>query len=111
MKDGNRQILEALDRVEAELRLLDLWKGPAGKPHEQAFLSTAPFFLDTMDFHQWLEYVLLPKLRERIWSKRDLPKSLNIHPMAEEVYRGSWATYRNLINSIRILEQSFKRVK
>ena len=46
-------ILDALLSLEKELRALSLWGGEEGIPDSSAFMSTAPFCVDTMEFHQW----------------------------------------------------------
>lgn len=101
-------IINILDELEQELKALDLWHGKLGRPAESAFLSKTPFCLDTMEFHQWLEYVLIAKLREIIDLELDLPATMITHTMAQEYYRGQWERYKNLIKILRKLDSHFK---
>ncbi len=98
-----------LDDVELELRRLGYWRGAEGRPDKQAFLSTMPFCLDTMDFYQWLEYVLLERLRALITAGGPLPEQLAVAPMAQEFWRGRWSEHKELIMALRALDDAFKR--
>ena len=42
--------------------------------------------LDTLDFDQWLQWMLLPKMNDLLLRQLPLPDNCAIHPMAEEVY-------------------------
>ena len=107
MQDTNK-ILEILNEIEKELQNLEHWGGDAGRPDEKAFLSTAPFCIDTMEFHQWLEYVLLANLRKMIEEERSLPQKMLVHTAAQEYWRGNWGKYRQLIFALRKLDDCFK---
>ena len=107
MHDINK-ISAILDEIEQELQVLEHWGGEKNRPHEKAFLSTAPFCIDTMDFHQWLEYVLVAKMRQLIKEGKPLPKKMLLHPVAQEYWRGNWAKYRRLIGVLRKLDECFK---
>lgn len=104
------KVKELLDEIEAELHNLSLWGGEAARPQEQAFLSSTPFFMDTMDFHQWLEYVALPKLRDYVDLHEKLPEGMLIHTYAEEYYRENYIDFAYLIKLLRILD-SYSRSK
>ncbi len=97
------QGLMLLEELEAELRRLKLWSGPQGRPCTDAFLSTMPFFMDTMEFHEWLQYVLLPGLKG-MFENGNLPRSMKIRPAAEEFYRGQWNEKRELIRLLGALD-------
>ncbi len=101
------EILKTLETLEQELRALALWGGPDGRPPEAAFGSTMPFCLDTMAFHQWLEYVLIAEIRKLAVDKKELPNAVLTHTMAQEVYKGSWSRYRSLIALLKKLDSLF----
>lgn len=94
-----------LNELEEELKALQLWGGEQGRPEEKAFLDPNPFCLDSMDFHQWLEYVLIAKFREMIAAENPLPDKMCVHTYAQEKYRGQWSKYRNLIVILRKLDE------
>jgi uncharacterized protein YqcC (DUF446 family) len=50
------------DRIEHELRALNVWESEP--PPASAYESEAAFFEDRMTFYQWLQFVLLPRVRE-----------------------------------------------
>ena len=49
------------DRIESELRSLGVWQSEPPAP--AAFQSKRAFFGDTMSFYQWLQFVLLARVR------------------------------------------------
>lgn len=105
--DNKDIILAKLQDIEDDLKKLNLWGGLKNRPKEEAFLSHEPFCLDTMEFHQWLEYVLIDKFKYLIENNLDLPSNLLLHTIAEEYYRGEWRKYRSLIHTLRELDKCF----
>lgn len=98
-----------LDKIELELRRLGYWRGEAGRPDAHAFCSTVPFCLDSMEFWQWLEYVLISRLRELILNDSPLPERMLTAPMAQEFWRGRWGEHKQLIMLLRALDDCFAR--
>ncbi len=84
------QLNQILDSLEAQMRQLDLWQQ---QPIcSTALQSTMPFAVDTMSFAQWLQFVLLAKLRQLIAQQAALPSKTAIAAMAEQVYAESYPT-------------------
>jgi uncharacterized protein YqcC (DUF446 family) len=75
-------LLQVLDDIEAELRRIGVWSGQP--PAHSAFASSVPFFADSMRFEQWLQWVLLARLRALIEGDLPLPERCQVVPMAEE---------------------------
>lgn len=98
-----------LNEIEQELKELGRWGGQEKRPAGKAFESTVPFFLDTMEFHQWLEYVLVAKFRALISLNKPLPSGMLIHTAAQEVYRGSWQQNIKLIALLKSLDDEINR--
>ena len=75
-------IVGLLNELEAELKRLALWQeGPV----DPALLeSQAPFCCDTLRFEQWLQFVLLPRMRALLEANQPLPTAIALCPMAEE---------------------------
>ncbi len=73
-----RQHLQAIEQV---LREHQLWQGIAPKP--AAFESTQPFCMDTLEPHEWLQWVLIPRMHALIDSNQPLPASFAIAPYYE----------------------------
>lgn len=104
------EILAILEQLEQQLSDLKLWGGREGRPPEESFLSQTPFCLDAMDFHQWLEYVLIPRLRQMI-AEESLPLPFNLvcHTLAEELYKEEEERYRELIAILKRLDERCAR--
>jgi uncharacterized protein YqcC (DUF446 family) len=101
-------IILALSEIEKELKNLNLWADAEDRPSDEAFLSQTPFFMDTMEFHQWLQFVLIPKMIELVNSSAPLPKNVSIHPYAQEIYRGKWQEYKLLIQKLMEFDKLFQ---
>lgn len=97
-------IKAALLNLEQELRQMDLWGGKQKRPSEKSLNSQSPFCLDTIEFHEWLEYVLIDKLTMMLDSGAPLPEKMLVHTYAQEKYRGQWTKYRNLIGALHKLD-------
>ncbi|MGN0902385.1 MAG: YqcC family protein [Succinivibrio sp.] len=102
------EVLKALEGIEKALRNLSLWSDGKNRPKSTAFVSTTPFFMDTMDFHQWLEFVLIPRFRQMLQNHDPLPSKVNIHPYAQEIYRGRWQEYKELIQKLIEFDKLFE---
>lgn len=72
-----------LDRIEEELRRLDLWE--SAPPPDRAFESPNPFCFDSMSVPQWLQWVFIPRMREVLAMGVPLAAACGVAP-ALEVY-------------------------
>ena len=77
-------IAEQLLLIERELRLQGWWD--AESPGAEALSSVEPFSVDTLDFHQWLQWVFLVKMKQILEQDLPLPNASGILEMAEMVY-------------------------
>lgn len=89
--------------IETELRQLQLWS--AHPPLASAFDSQAPFCCDTMPLHQWLQFVLLPRMRALIEARQALPAQICICPIAELAFAELGSAAWPLINRIADLDE------
>lgn len=101
------QVVLALCNIEKALKQLNLWSDGKNRPSDEAFLSQTPFFLDTMSFEQWLEFVLIPRFYAMINNHEPLPKKIVIHTYAQEIYRGKWGEYKELITKLIEFDKIF----
>ena len=94
--------------IEQEMRRLSLWTFEDSDewPSEDALASTQPFCIDTLEFPQWVQFVLLIRVRELIETGGDLPPKSDIAPMAEEYFRPLPHPADRLVASI----QEFDRI-
>ncbi len=98
-------IAMALDAIERALKSLELWGGEEGRPSDEAFQSAVPFFADTMEFHQWLEYVLIPRMGELARQGAAIPKTA-VLPAGEAVYSGQIRSHRELLVALLKLDRA-----
>ncbi len=86
MADHKQQRCERiLSAIEREMRRLGLWE--ACPPPPQAFESNFPFCFDTLELHQWMEWVFIPRTRAILEAGLSLPEKSAIRPLAEESFR------------------------
>ena len=105
-KQHDREAISAkLQELEDELKALTLWGGEKQRPHEKLAKPLGPFGVGEIEFHQWLEYVLLPNFRQLIAEEQALPEFMAVHPYAIEYYRNHWSQYRKLISILKELDQ------
>jgi uncharacterized protein YqcC (DUF446 family) len=64
------------DRIELELRRIGAWQSEPPPP--EAFESRTAFFGDTMSFYQWLQFVLLDRIRSITDSQGSFPRSSQV---------------------------------
>src|SRR5690349_21150325 len=69
--DRYGEAAEYADRIEQELRALNAWQ--AQSPPPEAFESETAFFADTMSFYQWLQFVLIPRVRTIVEQRGKFP--------------------------------------
>lgn len=97
------QVTDGLLQIEIELRALGVWE------HEplpdEAFQSTQPFCLDTMEFPQWLQFVFLERMKILVEADRPLPAVSGIAPMAEEHFRSRPESGTGLIQALEEMDQ------
>lgn len=103
-KHDVKSITKKLEHLEQELKALELWGGSAKIPSLEQLSSSAPFCLDTLEFHEWLEYILIARLRQLIAAEEALPEAMMVHTYAQERYRGEWGKYRKLIGLLKELD-------
>lgn len=100
----SHEINRLLNDLEIALRALQLWQDE--RPSEEALASTQPFAIDTLEFHQWLQFILLERLNMMIAMGHPLPTSVSIYPMATEVYKEDLVAMSALLEAIARLDQA-----
>ena len=104
MVDQNKLSLY-LEQLRDELIAETLWLEE--ELDENKYNSTAPFCCDTMAFHEWLQFVFLPKMQYMIDNNLELPSSLAIAPMGEVEYRAELKERENLIKILNEIDSLF----
>lgn len=81
MPRSQLEVEALLQRLECVLRQCQLWSSKV--PSERALTSQAPFACDTLDFHQWLQFIFIPKLAELVKNNKSLANGMGLLPMGE----------------------------
>lgn len=101
-----QRIMEKLRHIEEEMRAKALWRELPPSP--EAFESTEPFSIDTMEATEWLQWVLIPRLQALIEQGAVLPGAFAIAPYFEEVYKNDEeGQYHLLLIHLRELDGFF----
>ena len=98
------RVSQILEKLEQELKCLALWQESV--PAAEALASTLPFCMDTLEFHQWLQFVLLVRLRQMLLLQMPLPRQIALYPMATEVYKQSRQTHDALLECLAELDEA-----
>ena len=97
------EVLAALQRLEEELRGLDLWEEQP--PSAEAMASRQPFHADTLAFEQWLQWIFLPRMRELARTGQPLPGPSRMAPMGEMSWRQRMNELQSLIDRLEVLDR------
>lgn len=79
-----RALLAVVDGLEAELRRAQLWDPEP--PSAEMLTSSQPFCIDTLALSQWLQWLLIPKMRSVLAGERPMPTRSAIYPLAEDCF-------------------------
>ena len=96
-------IAEQLLLIERELRLQGWWDEVS--PSAEALSSVEPFSVDTLDFHQWLQWIFLMRMKQILEQDLPLPNASGIMEMAEMVYASRPLESLGLRNALKKFDQ------
>ncbi len=99
----DREVKGLLLAVAQELNALALWQQES--PSAEALASTLPFCMDTLEFHQWLQFVLLARLQQMLQQQQPLPTQIAVYPMATEIYKEELQAKRSLLELLAQLDE------
>ncbi len=102
-RDHIGQVADSLLQIEMELRQLGMWE--AERPSPEAFQSTQPFCIDTLEFTQWLQFVFVERMKVIIEQGHPLPAVSGMAPMAEEYFRPRPESGKGLIQALEEIDQ------
>ena len=100
----NGRVEQLLQALEQELKQLELWQQEP--PSAQALASTLPFCIDTLEFHQWLQFILIARLRQMLVLAMGLPGQSALHAMASEVYKEEMMRMQTLVTLLAQLDEA-----
>lgn len=97
-----------LQTLEALLREHQHWRNDEPQPHQ--FNSTQPFFMDTMEPLEWLQWVLIPRMHDLLDNKQPLRALLPLHPIMKWRWRRTirnarlfWLSWKNWMLFLRMM--------
>lgn len=94
-------------QIEIEMRCLKLWE--ESEPKAEALQSLVPFCHDTLEFHQWLQWVFLPKMKSVIETETELPSSSDIYSLAEYAFEKLTQDTTRLLQLIEVFDRVINR--
>lgn len=97
-----------IDEIEAELKRLGRWS--AQPLPAESFENMGPFGMNTMAFEQWLQFVLIPRVREIIATQGDFPSSSQVNVHATREFDGD-PDADTLLTLLREFDDLFERSK
>ncbi|MEC6909065.1 YqcC family protein [Photobacterium piscicola] len=103
--DKYHQSQQLLTQLENILQHHQYWQEVAPEP--QALASTEPFAIDTLDCHQWLQWIFIPKFRYLIVQRLPLPTQFAISSYVEEAMKNQVGV-RDIVATTREIDQLFK---
>ncbi len=95
-----------LIEIRGEMETIGLWQPEPPTP--EALASTQPFCVDTLNFSEWVQWLLLPRLELMIKQQLPLPQNSEIQPMAEEVFKQLAEDTDRLLDLIGQLDQALR---
>lgn len=100
---ANTALLAELDELESQLQALALWQSEPPAP--EALASQQPFCVDTLHFHQWLQWIMLPRLRQMLASGAALPSNSNMAVMAEHAFAQRPEDTAELLSIVQAIDE------
>lgn len=81
----SNQVRHNLQAIEQSMRDLALWQ--LTPPEAEAFASTEPFCIDSMQAEEWLQWILLPRMHALLDANAPLPTRFAITPYFDEALK------------------------
>lgn len=73
-------VAEKVAEIEGEMRRVGLWQDEPLRPEQYDFRRA--FAMDTMTFTQWLQFILVPRVKEIITSGEEFPAGSEVGAQA-----------------------------
>ncbi len=81
----NTKIARALEQLEAEMRQCELWQSTS--PSKEALQSVEPFAIDTLQPHEWLQWIFIPTMQRIVEEKQPVPRGFELSPYFDEAWK------------------------
>ena len=98
-------VSEQLTQLETLLREHQHWQETP--PSASALASSQPFCLDTLEPLEWLQWILIPRLRALIAAQQPLPQNFAIAPYFEVALTAATPGHAPILRSLSQLDALF----
>lgn len=95
------EMMLIIEQIEQEMKRIKLWQSYPPKP--DAFFSQQPFAIDTMQSHEWLQWIFIPRIKALQEAKATLPRQFALHPYFSETMKEQKET-QDLLRLIKALD-------
>ncbi len=85
----NTKLEHVLKQLEDEMRQCELWQ--TEPPSIEALKSVEPFSIDTLEAHEWLQWVFVPTMLHILDEQKPIPRGFELSPYFEEVWKDNEA--------------------
>ena len=102
MHDIANRIADVLLDVEGTLRTHGKWD--SSQPAVSALSSAEPFCMDTLRFEQWLQWILLPRMKNILEQEKPLPAKSGIHVYAQAYLEKNDPPTPSLLRHIKLFD-------
>ncbi len=99
------KLTELLLQLEVQLRKHRLWQ--QAMPSPQALQSVEPFAIDTLNPHEWLQWIFIARMRALVENEQPLPRGFAIEPYFSEVWKQE-QQYSELLATIQTIDELCK---
>lgn len=98
-------LLQRLDQLETLMRDYQHWQETP--PSASALASSQPFCLDTLEPLEWLQWVLIPRMRALIAAQQPLPQNFAVAPYFEVALASGTPGHAPILRSLAQLDALF----
>ncbi|WP_341658906.1 YqcC family protein [Vibrio sp.] len=99
----NQQMRVFLEQLTKQMKSLRLWQSTS--PSEHLLESNQPFAVDTLQPHEWLQWIFIPKMTDLIERQMPLPKGFCLAPYFEQCWKNN-NDYQSLIDLIKAIDEA-----
>jgi uncharacterized protein YqcC (DUF446 family) len=83
---STEDVARKIGEIESEMRRSGLWRAEA--PPSERYAFTMPFAIDTMAFPEWLQFILIPRVRSLIAEGGAFPSGSRVATQAVREFDG-----------------------
>lgn len=97
-----RQLKAKILLLEMAMAEMGVWQSTP--PSEEALSSQQPFALDTLQPHEWLQWVFITRMKAILESNQPIPTGFSLAPYFEECWKES-PHFLPLLDKIKAVDE------